>query len=56
MKIYKQINFKGGRCEAFVNLLIDTGAGISFIPIDLARSMGTWCTDQYMEVVGVHGQ
>jgi len=56
MRIHKLIKFKGARKEIIEQSLIDTGASISLIPIESARRVGAWRTDQNVNVVGVHGQ
>ncbi len=56
MKIYQDIRFKGFCGEAIEKALIDTGAEISLIPIDLARRVGAWRTNQSTNIVGIHAQ
>ena len=56
MRIYKPIKFQGRKGETVKNSLIDTGASISLIPIELARLVGARRTDHYVNVTGVHGQ
>jgi predicted aspartyl protease len=56
MRIYKPIKFKGARRRITKQSLIDTGANISLIPIELARHIGAWRTNQNVNVKGVHGQ
>jgi len=56
MRILKNIKFKGAREEIIEQSLIDTGASISLRPIELARRVGAWRTDQDVKVVGVHKQ
>lgn len=56
MTIYKPIKFRGAKGEIIEQSLIDTGASISMIPIELAMRVGAWRTDQNVNVVGVHKQ
>jgi len=56
MRIYKPVKFKGKKGETPRNSLIDTGASISLIPIELAISVGAWRTGQYVNITGVHEQ
>lgn len=56
MRIYKPIKFRGAHSEDIKESLIDTGASISVIPTELAIAVGAWRTDQYVDVIGVHGQ
>lgn len=56
MSILKNIKFKGAKEEIIEQSLIDTGASISLIPIELAKRVGAWCTDLDVKVVGVHKQ
>ncbi len=54
--IYKFIKFKGVRGEIVRESLIDTGASISLIPLEIARRVGVWRIDQTINLVGAHGQ
>ena len=56
MKIYKCVKFKGKHTETTKKALIDTGADISLIPSKLASIIGAWHTNQWVDIVGVHGQ
>ena len=56
MRIYKPIKFRGAHDETIRESLIDTGASISLIPMELAVTIGAWRTNQYVNVTGVHGQ
>lgn len=56
MRIYAKIGFKGARNRLVKKALIDTGAEISLIPIDLARRIGAWRTNRSINLVGVHRQ
>jgi len=53
--IYVPVRFKGARNEVVRRSLIDTGAEISLVPIDLARQVGAWCTNQTIGITGIHG-
>lgn len=55
MRIYKEIKFKGAKRETAKKSLIDTGAEISLIPINLAINVGAWRTHQNINIRGVHG-
>lgn len=56
MRIYQAIKFKGARKAVQQKALIDTGAGISLIPLRLAKNIGAWRTNQNINIVGVHEQ
>ncbi len=54
MRIYKLI--KGAKDETVEQSLIDIGASISLLPIELAKQVEAWRTNQNVNVIGVHGQ
>jgi predicted aspartyl protease len=56
MRIYKDVRFKGAKGGIIKQSLIDTGASISLVPVELANSVGAWHTNQNLNIVGVHGQ
>lgn len=56
MEINHQVKFKGEKSEIIANSLIDTGASISIIPLDIAIQIGAWETGQQIEIVGVNNQ
>lgn len=56
MRIYKQIKFRGAQGESIRKSLIDTGADISLILMELAITVEAWRTNQYVNITGVHGQ
>jgi hypothetical protein len=39
-----------------VETLIDTGALISIIPLDLAQQIGAWKTNDKIQIIGVNNQ
>jgi predicted aspartyl protease len=39
-----------------VETLIDTGASISIIPLDLAQQIGAWKTNDKIQIIGVNNQ
>jgi len=45
---------KGNTTEFPIKALIDTGAEISFLPIEIARHIGAWKTREEMDIIGVH--
>ena len=56
MNITKPIRFKGKFGELTVDSLIDTGASISMIPLDLAQQIGAWKTNDKIQIIGVNNQ
>lgn len=56
MRIYVNVKFKGARGECIEKALIDTGAEISVIPLEVARKIGAWRTNQKTTLIGVHKQ
>ena len=56
MRIYANVRLQGANNESVENAIIDTGAEISLMPSRIAVNIGAWCTNQQMNVVGVHGE
>lgn len=56
MRIHININFKGSSGEVMGEALVDTGAEVSIIPLDLARQVGASHTNQDVNLIGIHGQ
>ncbi len=56
MRIYQIAKFQGARTKTQENVLIDTGADISLIPLSLAMEIGAWRTNQTINIVGIHKQ
>lgn len=56
MDITKPVKFKGEFGELTVDSLIDTGASISIIPLDIAQQIGAWKTNDQMQIIGVNNQ
>jgi len=54
--IYVDVKIGGARARLIVRSLVDTGAEISLLPVNLARRIGAWKTKRQITVVGVHNQ
>ncbi len=56
MDIYTDIKLRGARNEIIEKALIDTGAEISLLPLNIAKKIGAWSTNRQTNVVGIHGK
>lgn len=54
--IYEKVRIGGVRERVIVHCLVDTGAEISLLPVNLARHIGVWETKRQITVVCVHNQ
>ena len=56
MSIYEDVKVRGARNEIIENALIDSGAEISLMSVDIASNIGAWRSNQQVNVEGVHGE